>query len=128
MLHVRWTIHHGDLTATTDVDVRAAHDSVANVGGLFPMTAHRAAAESQQRLRIAVAGRMVFDRALTRDEARRLASGATAFRIRCCCATRAAARSCSAPRTTRSPGSTPDTPTPSNRCRSLPSNADGSST
>jgi hypothetical protein len=72
MLHVRWTIHHGDLTATTDVDVRAAHDSVANVGGLFPMTAHRAAAESQQRLRIAVAGRMVFDRVLTRDEARRL--------------------------------------------------------
>lgn len=72
VLHVRWTFHHRDLTATTDVDIPAAHDSVANVRGLFPMTARRAAAESHQRLRIAVAGRVLFDRALTREEAERL--------------------------------------------------------
>ena len=72
LLHVRWTFHHRDLTATADVDVPTAHDSVANVRGLFPMTVRRAARESHQRLRIAVAGRTLFDRALTRDEAGRL--------------------------------------------------------
>jgi hypothetical protein len=72
LLHVRWTIHYRDLTAIADVNVPAAHGSVANVRGLFPMTARRAAAESHQRLRIAVAGRTVFDRALRRDEAARL--------------------------------------------------------
>jgi hypothetical protein len=71
-LHVRWAIHHRDLLATAEVDVPAAHGSVVNAGGLFPTTVRRAQPESHPRLRIALAGNVLFDRALTRDEARRL--------------------------------------------------------
>ena len=71
-LHVRWAIHHRDLIVTAEVDVPAAHGSIVNVRGLFPMTERRVRAESHQRLRIAVAGATLFDRALTHDEARRL--------------------------------------------------------
>jgi hypothetical protein len=72
MLHVRWAIHHRDLTATAELDIPAAHDSVANVPGLFPMTERRTAPESHQHVRIVVAGKTLFDRPLTREETRRL--------------------------------------------------------
>ena len=70
-VHVRWTVHYWDVTASGDEDVPALRESETNAE-LFPRSAQRPPEPAHQRVRIVVSGRTLFDRALTRDEIRRL--------------------------------------------------------
>jgi hypothetical protein len=70
-VHVRWTVHYWDLTASVFEDVPAGREPEAN-SELFTRNAQRAPDQTPRRVRIVVAGRTIFDRALTRDELRRL--------------------------------------------------------
>lgn len=69
-VHMRWTVHYHDVVATTDEDVPAADESESN-SDIFPLSG-RGTTVIRQHMRIVVAGRTVFDRALTRDESKRL--------------------------------------------------------